>query len=70
MFTMFATDAFYPNLMWPLTEWVQAFKNRETDIQLTDDEISMILGGIAQKVLNLYNGPGYFLEGGFSWEIF
>lgn len=50
---MFATDALYPNLMCPLKEWVQAFKNRETDIEFTDEEIDMILGGTAMKVLKL-----------------
>ncbi len=50
---MFATDALYPNLFCPLKEWVQAFKNRETDIEFTEEEIDMILGGTAQKVLGL-----------------
>jgi hypothetical protein len=39
--------------MCPLKEWVQAFTNRETDIEFTDEEIDMILGGTAMKVLNL-----------------
>ncbi|MGC8492144.1 MAG: amidohydrolase family protein [Syntrophobacteraceae bacterium] len=50
---LFATDALYPNLMCPLKEWVQAFKTRETDIRFTDEEIDMILGGSAMKVLGL-----------------
>ncbi|GAB6144782.1 amidohydrolase family protein [Desulfocicer niacini] len=50
---LFATDALYPNLMCPLKEWVQAFKNRETDIEFTDKEIEMILGESAKKVLRL-----------------
>ena len=41
---MFATDALYPNLMCPLAEWVQAFKERETDIEFSDEEINLILG--------------------------
>jgi hypothetical protein len=45
-----ATDAPYPNLMCPLKEWVQAFKNRETDIH---QEIDLILGEAARKVLKL-----------------
>jgi hypothetical protein len=49
----FATDAPYPNLMCPLKEWVQAFKNRETDIHFTDEEINLILGEAARKVLKL-----------------
>jgi hypothetical protein len=48
-----ATDAPYPNLMCPLKEWVQAFKNRETNIQFTDQEIDLILGEAARKVLKL-----------------
>jgi hypothetical protein len=37
--------------MCPLAEWVQAFKNRDTDIEFSDEEIDLILGGTAQKVL-------------------
>jgi hypothetical protein len=50
---MFATDALYPNLMCPLAEWKQAFTDRETDIHFSNEEISLILGGAAKKVLNL-----------------
>ena len=50
---MFATDALYPNLMCPLAEWVQAFKKRDTDIEFSDAEIDLILGGTAEKVLRL-----------------
>ncbi len=50
---LFATDAPYPNLMCPLKDWVKAFKERKTDIQFTDEEIDMILGGTAQKVLRM-----------------
>jgi hypothetical protein len=32
---------------------VQAFKNRETDIHFTDQEIDLILGEAARKVLKL-----------------
>ncbi len=50
---MFATDALYPNLMCPLAEWKAAFTERDTDIPFSDDEIALILGGAAQKVLHL-----------------
>ena len=50
---MFATDALYPNLMCPLKEWSEAFKNPETDIEFTKEEMNMILGGTAKKVLKL-----------------
>ena len=50
---MFATDALYPNLMCPLAEWVKAFQERDTDIEFKDEEIDLILGGTAQKVLRL-----------------
>ena len=50
---MFATDALYPNLMCPLAEWKQAFTDRETDISFSDEEIAMVLGGAAKKVLHL-----------------
>jgi predicted TIM-barrel fold metal-dependent hydrolase len=50
---MFATDALYPNLMCPLKEWAQAFKDRETEMEFTDEEIDMIMGGTAMKVLKL-----------------
>ena len=50
---LFAKDNPYPNLMCPLKEWVQAFKNRETDIHFTDQEINLILGEAARKVLKL-----------------
>jgi len=36
-----------------LAEWVQAFKKRETDLEFSDAEIDLILGGTAQKVLRL-----------------
>jgi len=50
---MFATDALYPNLMCPLKEWKKAFTERDTDIRFTDEEINMILGGTARKVLKI-----------------
>ena len=50
---LFATDALYPNLMCPLKEWKRAFTHRETDIAFTDEEIELILGGAAKKVLRL-----------------
>ena len=50
---MFATDALYPNLMCPLAEWVRAFTDRETDIPFSDEEIELILGGAARKVLRI-----------------
>lgn len=50
---LFATDAPYPNLMCPLKEWVQAFKERETGLKFNDEEINLILGGAARKVLKL-----------------
>jgi len=34
-------------------EWVNAFKEREAEIPFTDEEIDMILGGTARKVLKL-----------------
>jgi hypothetical protein len=39
--------------MCPLAEWVRAFTRRETDIPFSDEEIELILGGAAQKVLRL-----------------
>jgi predicted TIM-barrel fold metal-dependent hydrolase len=50
---LFATDAPYPNLMCPLKEWVQAFKARDTDIEFSDEEIDLILGDAARKLLKL-----------------
>ena len=50
---LFATDAPYPNLMCPLKEWVQAFKERETDLEFSDEEINIILGEAARKVLKI-----------------
>jgi len=39
--------------MCPLAEWKQAFTDRETDISFSDEEIAMVLGGAAKKVLHL-----------------
>jgi predicted TIM-barrel fold metal-dependent hydrolase len=50
---LFATDALYPNLMCPLKEWKKAFTDRETDIEFSETEIELILGGAAKKVLRL-----------------
>ncbi len=50
---MFATDAPYPNLMCPLKEWVKAFTDPQTDFRFTKEEMDMILGGTAMKVLGL-----------------
>lgn len=50
---LFATDAPYPNLICPLKEWVEAFKEPETDIAFTQEEIELILGGAATKVLKI-----------------
>jgi len=50
---LFATDAPYPNLMCPLKEWVQAFKERETDLEFSDEGINIILGEAARKVLKI-----------------
>jgi hypothetical protein len=36
-----------------LKEWSEAFKNPETDIEFTEEEMNLILGGTAQKVLKL-----------------
>jgi hypothetical protein len=51
----------YPSLMRHLKVWIQVFKNKERDSQVTDDEINVILGGIAQKDINRYNDPCHFL---------
>lgn len=50
---LFATDAPFPNLMCPLKEWVEAFKEPETDITFTEEEKALILGGAARKVLKI-----------------
>jgi predicted TIM-barrel fold metal-dependent hydrolase len=50
---LFATDAPYPNLMCPLKDWADAFRKRETDIKFTDEEINLIMGEAARKVLRL-----------------
>ena len=50
---MFATDAPYPNLMCPLKEWVEAFTDRDTNLEFSDAEIDLILGGTAEKVLRI-----------------
>jgi predicted TIM-barrel fold metal-dependent hydrolase len=50
---LFATDAPYPNLMCPLKEWTDAFRNPETDIEFTKEEMNLILGEAAVPVLRL-----------------
>lgn len=50
---LFATDALYPNLMCPLKDWVKAFTEPETDFHFSAEEIEMIMGGNAKKLLKL-----------------
>jgi hypothetical protein len=39
--------------MCPLKDWADAFRKRETDIKFTDEEINLIMGEAARKVLRL-----------------
>ena len=50
---LFATDAPYPNLMYPLKDWVKVFSEPDTDIEFTEEEKDLILGKAAMKVLRL-----------------
>lgn len=50
---LFATDAPYPNLTYPLKDWVKVFSEPDTDIEFTEEEKELILGKAALKVLRL-----------------
>jgi len=50
---LFATDAPYPNLFYPLKDWVKVFKQPETEVKFTEEEMKLILGEAARKVLKL-----------------
>ena len=50
---MFATDAPHPNFHCPLPEWVKVFSTPDMEINFTKEEIDLILGGTARKVLKI-----------------
>ncbi|MBI5252439.1 MAG: amidohydrolase family protein [Desulfomonile tiedjei] len=50
---LFATDAPYPNLFCPLKDWVKVFESPKAEVKFTEEELKLILGGAARKVLKL-----------------
>jgi hypothetical protein len=50
---LFATDTPMPTFLCSVKEWVEAFRNPQTDVHFTRDELDIILGKAAQEVFDI-----------------
>jgi predicted TIM-barrel fold metal-dependent hydrolase len=49
---LFASDAPLPTFYLPTKDWIEVFRNPQTDIKFTKEEMDMILGGAAEQVFD------------------
>ncbi len=50
---MWSTDSPLPCAILPTDAWVKVFTDRKTDVQFTDEEMKMIMGGTTAEVFNI-----------------